>query len=67
MSETSQLTIAMLALVFAAIILVTGQLYVKRMSARTFIVPVAQTSSVKQSRAIQFRSADSAPSHEADQ
>jgi hypothetical protein len=67
MSEMSQLATAMLALVFAAIILVTGQVYVKRMSAKTFIIPMSLASGVKQARAVQFRSIDSTPSHEADQ
>jgi hypothetical protein len=67
MSEMSQLANAMLALVFAAIVLVTGQLHVKRMSAKTFIIPLARTSSVKQSPAVQFRSMNSNPGYEADQ
>jgi hypothetical protein len=65
MSENSQLATAMLALAFSAIVLVTGQLYVKRMSAKTFIIPTAQASGSNQIRPVQFRSIVSNPSHEA--
>ena len=65
MSEMSQLASAVLALVFATIMLITGQLYVKRMSAKTFIIPTAQASSSKQIRSVQLRSIVSNPSHEA--
>jgi hypothetical protein len=65
MSEMSQLASAVLALVFATIMLVTGQLYIKRMSAKTFIIPTAQESSSKQFRPVQFGSIVSNPSHEA--
>jgi hypothetical protein len=54
-----------LALVFATIMLVTGQLYIKRMSAKTFIIPTARESSSKQFRPVQFGSIVSNPSHEA--
>jgi len=65
MSKMSQLASALLALVFATILLVTGQLYIKRMSAKTFIIPTAQGSSGKQFRPVQFGSIVSKPSHEA--
>jgi hypothetical protein len=65
MSEMSQLASAVLALVFATIMLVTGQLYIKRMSAKTFNIPTAQASSSKQFRPVQFGSVVNNPSHEA--
>jgi hypothetical protein len=64
MSEMSQLASAVLAVVFATIMLVTGQLYIKRMSAKTFIIPTAQASSSKQFRPAQFGSIISNRSHE---
>ena len=64
MSEMSQLASALLALVFATILLVTGQLYIKRMSEKTFILPTAHASS-KQFRSVQIGSIVSNPSHEA--
>jgi hypothetical protein len=64
MSEMSQPASAVLALVFATIMLVTGQLYIQRMSAKTFM-PAAQASSSKQFRSVQFRSTVNNPSHEA--
>jgi hypothetical protein len=57
-----QLASAVLAIVFAATMLITGQLFIKSRSATTFIIPQAQAfphqvpvpRGVKQSRATQF-------------
>ena len=65
MTEMSQLANAVLALVFATIMLVTGQLYIKSMSAKTFTIPTAQAFSSRQFRPVQFGSIVSNPSHEA--
>jgi hypothetical protein len=44
MNDMSQLASAMLVLVFAAVMLVVGQLYIENRSAKTFVIPTAQTS-----------------------
>ena len=43
MNEVSQLASAMLAIAFAAVMLVAGQLYIENKSARLTAVPAAQT------------------------
>jgi hypothetical protein len=67
MSEMPQLASFMLVLVFAAVMLITGELYIQSMPAKTFILPMAQTSGVKQSGPSRFRSTTSTLSHETDQ
>lgn len=42
MNELPQMANAMLALVFAAVMLVAGQLYIKSRSAKAFLFPEAQ-------------------------
>jgi hypothetical protein len=64
MSEMSQLASAVLALVFTTMLLVTGQLYIKRMSAKTLVIAAAQASSSKQFRPVQAGRIVSNPSHE---
>jgi len=44
MNDMSQLASAMLVLVFAAVMLVVGQLYIENRSAKTFVIPTAQAS-----------------------
>jgi hypothetical protein len=46
MNEVPQLAGAMLAIAFAAVMLVAGQLYIENRSARLTAVPAAQTASV---------------------
>jgi hypothetical protein len=46
MNEVPQLATAMLAIVFAAVMLVAGQLYIENKSARLTAVPHALTASV---------------------
>jgi hypothetical protein len=67
MSEMSQLASAMLVLVFAAVMLITGELYIQSMSTKTFILPMARTAGVQQSGPSRFRSTISILSHEIDQ
>jgi hypothetical protein len=45
MNEVSQLASAMLAIAFAAVMLVVGQLYIENRSARLTAVPAALTAS----------------------
>lgn len=47
MHETSQLASAMLTLIFAAGMLIAGQLYMESRSARTSIIPAARASSLR--------------------
>jgi hypothetical protein len=42
MNDMSQLASAMLVLVFAAVMLVVGQLYIENKSAKALTIPVAQ-------------------------
>jgi hypothetical protein len=44
MKDMSQLANALLVFVFAAVMLVVGQLYIGNRSAKTFVVPTAQAS-----------------------
>jgi hypothetical protein len=44
MNDMSQLASAMLVLVFAAVMLVVGQLYIENRSAKTLIIRAAQAS-----------------------
>ena len=46
MNEVPQLATAMLAIVFAAVMLVAGQLFIKKRSARLPAAPTALTASV---------------------
>ena len=46
MNEVPQLATAMLAIAFAAVMLVAGQLYIENKSARLTAVPAALTASV---------------------
>jgi hypothetical protein len=47
MNDTTQLASAMLVLVFAAVMLVIGHLYIENRSAKTLIIPAAQTSPMR--------------------
>jgi hypothetical protein len=47
MNDMSQLASAALVLVFAAVMLVVGQLYIGNRSAKTFVVPTAKASQMR--------------------
>ena len=47
MNDTSQFASAMLVLVFAAVMLVVGQLYIENRSAKTPIIRAAQASQMR--------------------
>jgi hypothetical protein len=44
MNEMSQVASAMLVLVFAAVMLIIGQQYIERRSAKSFVIQAAQAS-----------------------
>jgi hypothetical protein len=69
MSEMSQLASAMLAIVFAAVMLIAGQLFIKSRAETTFMLPAAQALAnrtavapgIRQSRPAQFSRFDQSP------